>query len=97
MGPTPWSSASDGQPLHTCEPATQRVALPAHLLQPGTWYVWRVYQVDRVSEEPLQATFRTVRAERAAVRERLRAQVPSDPGLKGLLEAMDRWQGLEVP
>lgn len=87
---------ADGQRLHTCEPATHRVEVPARLLQPGTWYVWRVSRVDRVSEEPLQATFRTVRAEHAAVRERLRVQVQSDPGLKGLLEAMDRWLGLEA-
>ena len=88
---------SKGIEVFSAEGDSTRYNLNPGLLAPDATYTWEVRQVGTSPGEGARAMFRTVAAGHADVRNRLQLMVEQqgDPELIILLEAMDRWLGLQ--
>lgn len=88
---------AQGEVIHRATVEGARLVLPPGLLRPGAWYAWRAVPEGTTEARPLEARFHTVEARHAEVRARLVEAAAKDR--KGeatiLLQAMDRWLGLE--
>ncbi|MBI4913748.1 MAG: hypothetical protein HY823_13520 [Acidobacteria bacterium] len=88
---------ASGAVVHAQEGPAREMAVPPRALEAGARYTWEVVQLDTHPPRTLRASFRTVPAREAEVRERLRAEQARNPSpeISNLLEAMDRWLGLK--
>jgi hypothetical protein len=88
---------SNGSEVFSASGKSTRYQLVPGVLIPGATYTWEVGQIGTSPSETMRAMFKTVSPEHAEVRQRLQVLVEhkGDPELLILLEAMDRWLGLQ--